>query len=326
MNRHTIVVGCLVWVLGLGTACAQRGGTFTDEAAAGLDYQIQGEYAGTIDADGTRWGGQIIALGDGKFHAVGFPGGLPGDGWDPSNQKQEVDGQLDGKQAVFKSDTFRLEVDGTVIRVIDANGSKLGELKKVRRESPTLGAKPPAGAVVLFDGSGVGAWDKGTLVDGKYLGATNCSTKEKFNDHTIHLEFRTPFMPNARGQGRGNSGVYVNHRYEVQVLDSFGLKGADNECGGIYQQKAPKLNMCFPPLAWQTYDIDFKSAKYDAAGKKTTNARITVRHNGQTIYEDLELPKETPGGIGEGPEAAGLFLQDHGNPVVFRNVWIVPAK
>ena len=130
-------------------------------------------------------------------------------------------------------------------------------------------------------------------------------------------------MPNDRGQARGNSGVYVQSRYEVQVLDSFGLEGKDNECGGIYSVGAPRVNMCYPPLTWQTYDIDFRAARYDSEGKKTENARVTVRHNGVLIHHDVELPKHTPGRHAEAPEPDGLFLQDHGNPVVFRNIWVV---
>jgi hypothetical protein len=117
--------------------------------------------------------------------------------------------------------------------------------------------------------------------------------------------------------------MYVHGRYEVQILDSFGLEGKDNECGGIYQIAEPDVNMCFPPLAWQTYDADFQAARYDDQGNKTANARLTVRHNGVVIHDDLELPRATPGRYGEGPEPGPLFLQDHGNPVVFRNIWIV---
>jgi hypothetical protein len=139
----------------------------------------------------------------------------------------------------------------------------------------------------------------------------------------LHIEFRTPFMPAARGQGRGNSGVYIQGRYECQVLDSFGLEGEDNECGGIYSISKPAVNMCFPPLSWQTYDIDFVAARYDGQGNKTKNARVTIKHNGVVIHKDLELTHGTPGRHPEGPEPESIFLQDHGNPVVFRNIWVV---
>jgi hypothetical protein len=199
----------------------------------------------------------------------------------------------------------------------------VAELKKVTRKSPTLGARPPKGAIVLFDGSNTEAWESAKLIGKKLLGATGASSRRKFGDHLLHIEFRTPFMPAARGQGRGNSGVYIQSRYECQVLDSFGLGGEDNECGGIYSIARPAVNMCFPPLSWQTYDIDFTAARYDEKGNKTKNARVTIKHNGIVIHQDLELPHGTPGRHSEGPEPDSVFLQDHGNPVAFRNVWIV---
>jgi hypothetical protein len=148
-------------------------------------------------------------------------------------------------------------------------------------------------------------------------------TKEKFGDHQLHIEFRTPFMPKSFGQARGNSGVYVQSRYEVQVLDSFGLDGKSNECGGIYSIAEPAVNMCLPPLSWQTYDIDFTAARYNDSGEKTQNARVTVRHNGVVIHNNIELPHGTPGRHAEGPGPDDLFLQDHGNPVAFRNIWLI---
>lgn len=304
--------------------CFAAGGpAITDAKEAGPDFEIQGEYKGE-DGDGNTWGAQVIALGEGKFHLVGFKGGLPGDGWKRGDEKLEGNGELnkDGS-AIFEKvrDGDVAIKDGKLTVTIE--GEVVAELKKVHRESPTLGAKPPEGATVLFNGESTDQWEGGKLIDEKYLGATNCATKKKFGDHKLHIEFRTPFMAAARGQGRGNSGVYVQSRYEVQVLDSFGLDGADNECGGIYKVSKPIVNACLPPLSWQTYDIEFTAAKYDDNGEKTKNARVTVVHNGITIHKDLELPNNTPGRHKEGPEKDGIFLQNHGNPVVFRNVWVV---
>ncbi len=107
------------------------------------------------------------------------------------------------------------------------------------------------------------------------------------------------------------------------MLDSFGLEGENNECGGIYSISVPKVNMCLPPLSWQTYDIDFSAARFDENGKKIKNARATIRHNGIVIHDDLELVKGTPGRLDEGPSDEGIYLQGHGNPVVYRNIWVV---
>jgi len=114
------------------------------------------------------------------------------------------------------------------------------------------------------------------------------------------------------------------------VLDSFGLEGRDNECGGVYSLSPPRLNMCLPPLAWQTYDVDFTGAKFDAEGKRVAWPRVTVRLNGVVVHQDLELKKDctaaaplsAPLQTAKGP----IFLQDHGNPVVYRNIWVMPRE
>jgi hypothetical protein len=153
--------------------------------------------------------------------------------------------------------------------------------------------------------------------------AAGCVSKQQFKDFRLHLEFQTPFMPDARGQARGNSGVYLQNRYELQVLDSFGLMGKDNECGAFYTLRGPAENMCLPPLQWQTYDIDFKAARFDDTGKKTEKAVATVKHNGVTIFDKLELRGSTPGGQPEADAPGPIQLQDHGNPVRYRNIWVV---
>lgn len=296
---------------------------YTDVSQAGPDYQVQGEYVGNFELNGedTKIGFQVIALGDENFHGVAMLGGLPGDGWD-SFTKIEADGTRDGDVVTLEAAEGSAVIKDGTVTIMSGDGDELGTLQRVERKSPTLGMAPPEGAVVLFDGTTSENFTGGHMSDDDLLKA-GCKSKQSFKDFTLHIEFRTPFMPTARSQGRGNSGVYLQTRYEVQILDSFGLEGLNNECGGIYSLHDPSENMCFPPLVWQTYDIDFTGAKFDDDGNKTNNATVTVRHNGVVVHENLELKKETPGGQKEGPKGGPLMLQNHGNPVVFRNIWVV---
>lgn len=300
--------------------------TFTDAKSAGEDFTVQGEYLGELQTNEgkIKVGVQVIALGDKKFRAEVYPGGLPGEGWSRGQERFSADGTLEKGEAVFVGGdgTQGVVKDGTMT-ITTASGQQLGVLERVERKSETLGKEPPEGAKVLFDGSSAKSFAEGKLVEEELL-LSGCASNDEFGDHEMHIEFRTPFMPTASGQARGNSGVYLQDRYEVQVLDSFGLEGKSDECGGVYGMKSPRVNMCYPPLAWQTYDVDFTAAKFDDNGKKTKNARLTLYHNGVKVYDDIELPGHTPGGAAtEAPGIGPLKLQDHGNPVVFRNIWVV---
>ena len=318
-NKTSTLIGILSgFALALPGADKPKAETFLTVETAGPDYLAQGEYL-------NDWGGaQVIALGDDKFRLVTYKGGLPGAGWDKET-KNEVEGKRDGEKVVFTGkDEFKAELTGGKISITVASGGPY-TMEKTSRSSPTLGAKPPAGAVVLFDGSNADAWTGGH-VDERHLLASGCSTKQQFGSYTLHAEFLLPFKPLGRGQDRGNSGVYMQDRYEVQVLDSFGLKGENNECGGIYSKVKPKVNMCFPPLVWQTYDIDFQAAQFDAEGKKAKNAVITVKHNGVVIHDRQEIDGPTGGGKPEAPTPGAIQLQGHGNPVFYRNIWIAEKK
>lgn len=295
-------------------------------ADAGPDYALQGEYTGTIRGENgdVRLGLQVIALGKGKFRAFGLPGGLPGDGWDAS-ERVEANGEVADGKLIVSCEQGRAEIRGEDALVMNPDGVELGILEKVHRKSATLGAKPPEGAVVLFDGTSAEAFEKGRIEDGLLLEGT--TSKQKFGSFRLHLEFLLSFMPEASGQGRANSGCYMQGRYETQILDSFGLTGEHNECGGIYTVKKPDVNMCFPPLAWQTYDVEFTQAKFDADGKKVAHARMTVKHNGVVIHKDVEVDHATTASpLPEGPGPGPIYLQNHGNPIRFRNIWVVPKE
>jgi hypothetical protein len=298
---------------------------FTDAESAGPDYQFQGEYAGWayLAGRGQEYTGlQVVAQGEGKFDAVAYRGGLPGNGWDRAT-KSKLSGQIENGTLVLTGPDDRLLVTGAAAVAVDQNGRELWRLPRVARHSPTLGLAPPAHATVLFAGGSTDNLEKSKVSDDGLL-MPEVLTKMPVQAFHMHLEFRTPFMPAARDQQRGNSGVYIQRRYEVQILDSFGLDGIFNECGALYRQTPPDINMCLPPLTWQTYDIWFTPPQFAADGEtKIANARITVLHNGVPVHWHREITAKTGGGRAEGPEALPIQLQDHGNPVAFRNVWIV---
>src|SRR5206468_5136813 len=131
---------------------------------------------------------------------------------------------------------------------VDNAGRELGRLVKMERRSPTMGLRPPINATILFDGRSTDQFQPGAKVTPDGLLMAGVMTKMPVDAFHLHLEFRTPFMPTATGQARGNSGVYIQRRYEVQILDSFGLEGAFNEAGALYRQTPPDLNMALPPL------------------------------------------------------------------------------
>jgi hypothetical protein len=302
------------------------------EAAKDPDFAIQGEYVGEGGSGNktSPFGAHVVARGLGEFDVKVYSGGLPGAGWDGKTMMKGTARRTGDATAVTGKDVSGGEFTGNITGGKFAVKTVAGEgtLKKVERKSPTLGRKSPAGAVVLFGGPGDEKnWDGGKLTeltDGKFLNV-GVKSRQKFQAFKAHIEFRTPWMPNSSGQGRGNSGVYLQDRYEVQVLDSFGLSGENNECGGIYTQHKPLVNMCLPPLTWQTYDIDFTPAQFEGE-KKVKNGRVTIVHNGVKIHDDVEFPKECPGGQKETAEPGPFQFQNHGDPVVYNNVWVVEVK
>lgn len=321
-----------------------------DAAIEPLD-PVSGDWQGSWVTDDGETGSvvaQVIALGNGQYRvhilpefdqrydsvpvfeklrsgdAVSFEGDI-----DPVNWGEygylAIKGQI-------KGETFAGSYTG------DAVGTF--ELQKVERLSPTLGQEPPEGAVVLFDGKNFDQWvyaqkNEGQPVQWKLLngamevvpGTPDIVSKQKFTDFELHVEFRTPFMPTVIGENRGNSGVYLQGRYEVQVLDSYGLEGRDIECGGIYEVSRPRVNMCAPPMQWQTYDITFHAPRFDENGNKTGNARLTVLHNGVKIHDNIEIPEPTGSArdrVGEDvSQPGGISLQEHDSRVQYRNIWLV---
>jgi hypothetical protein len=322
MRLATFALGsavCLaVFCLSVGRAQEQKPAAYTDPAKADADFRVQGEYEGRLGKEALT-GVQLVALGNGRFAGFVYSKGLPGAGFDRS--RLPLNGETKDGVVVLTGTNFNGRVEkGRLTALLD---DAPVDLKRIERESPTIGARPPEGALVLFDGTNVDQWVGGRIQEGNLLGV-GTRTKKTFRNYTLHLEFRTPYMPFARGQGRGNSGLYLNDQYEFQILDSFGLNGENNECGGYYSMAKPAVNMCLPPLSWQTYDVEFSMAKFDEAGKKVKPATATVKLNGVTVHENYEIPRGNGGGgLNDETKPGAIYFQDHGNPVHFMNVWIV---
>lgn len=320
-----------LWNLGL-TLVVLASGADGDTSKTGVaditqvdaDFAIQGEYTGTIAWNGyyRAVGLQAVAQGDGKFMGRLYPGGLPGNGY-LSGPTTALSGGREGDAVKLSGDGVQFQLQaGRAVTATDSSGRCLGYLQPMHRYSLTTGSAPPYGAVVLFDGKDTSKL-KNAKVSDKGLLQIGAETVDSYRDFSLHAEFKTPYMPKATGQARGNSGLYLQKRYEVQVLDSFGLEPQFNDAASLYRFKAPDLNMCFPPLSWQTYDIDFTSPRFDETGKRTVKGRITVRHNGVVVQNNLELENKTGGGSQEGPNPLPILFQNHGNAVEFRNIWLI---
>jgi hypothetical protein len=205
---------------------------------------------------------------------------------------------------------------------------------------PGSPSKAPSDAIVLFDGSGTAEWThkdgrpaEWTVADGVLVcksGTGDILTKRKFGSAQIHLEFATPHMPAATGQARGNSGVYLQGRYEVQVLDSYkNPTYANGSAGAVYGQHAPLVNASRPPEQWQSYDFIFHAPVCDDQGRVSRAATLTLLHNGVLIQDNVTITKNTPGEMDSNLCSPGpLLLQDHFHPEVkdtllrFRNIWV----
>ncbi|MAB88675.1 MAG: hypothetical protein CMJ90_04360 [Planctomycetes bacterium] len=222
----------------------------------------------------------------------------------------------------------RIVATSSMARDHDAVGAvhRLQALAWAGRAAPP---ERPKDAVVLFDGGATDHWvtEKGggpcgwKVIDGALevtMGKGSIMTREPYGDFQLHVEFRVP-------EGKGNSGVYLQRRYEVQILNTPALEPKPNFCGSLYRYRKPDVNAALPVGVWQTYEITFRQPRW-ADGKKTKNARITVVHNGLMVHDDFELARKTGAGKPEGPDPMPILLQEHGGKIRFRNLWIQRLK
>ena len=296
----------------------------TDLAQVDAQYAYVGEY--TADTPSGPVGVRISTqAGDQPMFAKIYKGGLPGLGW-KTDKPELATGALDSQGLTLRGtegSARQVRSSSDRIVLVEANGQEIA-LKKISRHGVTLGKPAPAGAKVLFNGSDTSAWKNAKVTDDGLL-RMGCETVDPLVGGHLHVEFRTPYMPTSVGQKRGNSGIYLQKRYEVQVLESFALEGIENECGAIYRQRRPDLNMALPPLVWQSYDIFLTPAVFKD-GQKVKGTELTVIHNGVPVHYRTLVVAKTGAGSAEGPDPLPLLLQDHGDPVVYRNIWHAPSS
>lgn len=325
-------VGCVLAALAIPVSAQDDDQTFVNDQTLVNDTKVkqdadfldQGEYAGSVKLWGCDCsiGLQVMALGEGKFDALIYRGGLPGNGYD-CTPRLKLSGERDGERVILRGENVQVFLQtGYAAVVKDPSGNRLGFLQPVKRVSPTLGAEPPENAIVLFDGRPRDTL-KNVKINAEGLLEVGAETTDAYQNFTMHIEFRTPFMPAARSQERGNSGVYLQRRYEIQILDSFGLEPKFNDSAAIYRFKAPDMNMSFPPMRWQTYDITFRAPKFRGDGFKYIKGQVSVRHNGVLVQNNVALENKTGAGKPEGPDALPTLFQNHNNDVHFRNIWVV---
>jgi hypothetical protein len=327
-------------VLMTAAATAQQAKPVTDPTKVDADFTIQGEYVGTIETAGKpeKYGVRVgITDKVGEFKTIAFRGGLPGDGWDKiypdakTKRLPEWPGQTKEGITLFpKMPGGSAVIRDGVMTVHSSAGQQIGELKHIVRQSPTLGAKPPQGAIVLFDGSSLEHFlskgPKAQMSEDKLL-MVGARTQRSFKDFTLHLEFRVPYV-----RSPGHSAVFLQNSYHLAVAGrSFGSGTAsDLGCGGIRWVRPPDENMCFPPLTWQTFDVDYTAAHFDADGQVIKKPVVTIRQNGVVIHDQVELPDKPPFYRGGGtepltPQGGALHFQSHADDryYVYRNIWIV---
>ncbi|QDT13309.1 3-keto-disaccharide hydrolase [Planctomycetes bacterium K23_9] len=313
-----------------GNKKPEKGPAYTEPPKKDVSYRLMGEFVGPVtlaesgegkNAEQQILGIQVRPTGKEDFEAVSYFGGLPGEeGHKPGLTK--MIGRRAGDFLVLSGGPWAIFVDEQECRLVGRDGTLAGTLERVERSSPTLGAKPPEEALVVFDGTNIDHFTSGQMTkDGLLMQGSDF--KPMFQDFNLHVEFRLPYMPLADGQQRGNSGLYLQSRYECQVLDSFGTEPVFNGLGALYRMKTPDLNMAFPPLVWQTYDVQFTAPRWASDGSKLRDAHISSWINGVKVQDDVALPSKTGAGKTEEPLLLPIRIQDHGDPVRFRNIWIV---
>jgi hypothetical protein len=288
---------------------------------------------------------EVVGLGEDQYR-IRFFGAL----FRRASAYAVIEAKAEGEKIVFDTDDWKGEISATGITgSARQSGSQevSFRLEKMNWKSPTLEMSPPEGAIILFDGSDTLQWEMAgadgevswpILEDNVWevlprredrTRGGSVRTREGWEDMRLHLEYRLPYLPESRGQQRANSGLFFQNSYEIQILDSFGTDGLWNEAGALYKVSPPKVNAALPPGEWQTLDVEFRAARFAEDGSVESFPMMTVLHNGIPIHNRQILKERTSHALegraqppvrGSGP----IFLQDHGQRIQFRNIWIIP--